>query len=583
MKEAKENSKVTSFQSDDLLTFDTFVNAYRDQALNFIVRKVGDVSKAEDVFFETLMSLHRNWPEGEKKTFEEAKRWIHQSIKYRLLDSYEKDGRLKNKPLQSLDELSAEIGFEATDTSVTTTDNILILNELLLGLSETDRLMFQMKFEGEDDGEIAMQTGYSVKYVASRLGEIRNKLQQSYKETQSLENAAEPYLEEWFTVVAAAAVIGDSMNMILVRLHELRVEYREMRTVGVYQAFHISESTVRRLKRIIATNRMYELQPSPEGYLTSYALAKMLECSEKWVLYRAIPYIPLGVCIAKGDGSPGLAYPLRVYEELKKERDSYPLAGDWLTMVQMKTILGRHEMWIRWRMPKILAKHQIVSEIRLDPANKTAEHWPPVLLAELQKDADRFPDKGELVSIGEMAVILGRDWFWVDRRVKPLGLKPVRRRIKGSGKIFPHYPVWVLEQLKEESESVLPAPKGWYTDNGLARLLGKGQTWVEKEMAKLILPVSAIYADEQGVSRTFYGPNVVLILKARAKEKAMLPEKGERLSRAEVATELGMSPSWAQIWIKKLKLKGVKCRNSQDRIFEFYDRDILDELRKHIR
>lgn len=101
--------------------------------------------------------------------------------------------------------------------------------------------------------------------------------------------------------------------------------------------------------------------------------------------------------------------------EVLRENNSYEMAGDWMTISRMATLLARGYNWVQIR----IQKSGIVGEMRFDDTHKLARHYSPEIFEQLKHMREAEKTSVELegyISEKELARRLGRTWKWVRSR-----------------------------------------------------------------------------------------------------------------------------------------------------------------------
>ena len=111
--------------------------------------------------------------------------YAHECIKNRLLDYIRNGNRLKNKALDDSVPISE---MEETDSRALTPEEIAINEEeaetikliILSSLTDDERNIFNMFYEGKSYAEIAEVVGKNTKYVDNALQKIRRKIKAQF-------------------------------------------------------------------------------------------------------------------------------------------------------------------------------------------------------------------------------------------------------------------------------------------------------------------------------------------------------------------------------------------------------------------
>lgn len=146
-------------------------------------------------------------------------------------------------------------------------------------------------------------------------------------------------------------------------------------------------------------------------------------------------------------GAPSVHYPPETVAAIRKIAEEYPEAGEWKTLRQMATLMGRSEKWVREHV--IGTEHEKTAEKRVGRGAVIALHFPLNVLEALKKESgEPVPPAGDWLSPTQIAELIGRDQSWVQFKLKE-GLKIAgEKRIGRSNRILPHYPPSVLDLLR---------------------------------------------------------------------------------------------------------------------------------------
>lgn len=582
----------TSFRinSDEpKLTFEQFVKQSRVAALKQITARIrGNHALAEDLLVEAYLKMHRTWGEQERKYSRTCYSLLWRAVGWVTSDHY-------RKPQPSSLEALLEEGVPEPLTSIDGQRNIIEvihLQQVLKGLGEDDLALLMLDAEGYTVKQIAQARERTVPAVKSRLHRIKKLLRQQYEGAASVVPIAAPSAQKLLSIQQAATLIDRELYWVLVRIKllgsEHLIEIRNNQGPSVY----LTDNVVRKLReisrreRFVATsaltrNEVANLMAQPEegSYVTSKQICRLLDRSEYWVRIRLAPHIASAVFLRnKQNGGTWLHFPWSIYCKLKREVDEAKDADGWMTAGGMSDVLRRHPKWVTRRLIRVSKELRVHSEERILPDGRKRTCWPPAVLDALRAEATKVPDRNTWVSIAYLSRVSGKDWQWVKHQLNELGAEPATLRIPGSGKTFPHYPPEVEAEILARAKTIVRAPPGWLTANGLELATQKSANWVRRQLTLQKTAEAAEYADEHMVPRTHYGPSVVNALLASASKKDALAEKGDYLSVSEIATAIGKSQGWTRKHLGLIQARGSQRRNQQGHVGTYYSRCILNRL-----
>ena len=590
-----KNLDINEVASDNpQVTFDQFVERSRTQAVRTITLKLkGDADAAEDVVVESYLRMHASWGPNARRRWKECWSFLNKGIGWSVAKYW------NARKTESLDALLEDHGYEpsvaATDS---VSDTLVVLRDLMAKLPEVDRLTLEMEAEGYSAAEIAEQVNKSVQSVRIRLAKLREWLAQAFYAASADPPPAQAISSDSYSAQRTAAIIGRKLYWVLVRLKLLGAPYALKRTGGTYVWPHVSAYVVRRLSKLSKEERfadhtaltpserncLQDPPPCTEAYLTSKQICLLTGRSEGWVRRRLVPFLKQAEFRKSTHGGGiWLHFPYGAYLALKREIESYVPADLWMTAGGIAAALDRHVKWVEWRLPELAKRLGVRSEERvLDGIGRRAACWPPSVFTALREEAERTPDRENWPSIASLQRKTGKDWEWVKRQLDEIGAEPKPLRIPGSGKIFPHYPPVVEQEIVRRAALVERALSGWLTADGLEIAVKKSHSWISSQLRTYGKEECRTYGDDNMVPRVFYGPSVVAKLRENALKANGLPKKGEYLAVAEIAEALSKSQGWTRKQIEQQKIRGSKRRNTFGHIRTYYSPRVVERLRKLI-
>jgi RNA polymerase sigma factor (sigma-70 family) len=184
-----ERKLVVATRRGDDRAFGELYSRYRDRIGAFILAKVQDHGRAEDIAQEVFISALRRLRASEQQIA--FKPWIYEIAKNACIDEFRRCGRAREVPLDADEEFG---GGERGLVSIAPTPPAAVESKQQLddlqgafgGLSENHHsLQVMREFEGLSYREIGARTGMSRQVVESTLFRARRKLTQEYDEIAS--------------------------------------------------------------------------------------------------------------------------------------------------------------------------------------------------------------------------------------------------------------------------------------------------------------------------------------------------------------------------------------------------------------
>ena len=184
-----EQTLVDAARAGSDQAFSELYARYQDRIRAFILAKVHDHGRAEDIAQEVFISALRRLRSSEQAIA--FKPWIYEIAKNACIDEFRRNRRTSEVSLDADEELaSGRRGLMAiAPTPPAAVESKLQLDDLqgaFGGLSENHhRLLVMREFEGRSYTEIAASTGMSLAMVESALFRARRKLSEEYDELAS--------------------------------------------------------------------------------------------------------------------------------------------------------------------------------------------------------------------------------------------------------------------------------------------------------------------------------------------------------------------------------------------------------------
>jgi RNA polymerase sigma factor (sigma-70 family) len=169
--------------------FEELYSRYRQRIFAFIVSRVHDHGRAEDIAQEVFMSALRQLRASDQEIVLQP--WLYAIAKNACIDEFRRGARGAAVPVGSDDDLSVGRGpmlsaVPTPDDAIESTQRLDDLRGAFGGLSDTHRQMLVMReFEGRSYDEIGERLGMNRQMVESGLFRARRKLGSEYDDLAS--------------------------------------------------------------------------------------------------------------------------------------------------------------------------------------------------------------------------------------------------------------------------------------------------------------------------------------------------------------------------------------------------------------
>ena len=243
--------------------------------------------------------------------------------------------------------------------------------------------------------------------------------------------------------------VGRSDGWTVKKLHELGVQ-PSRRTLESGRVVELYPKGV--LKEFRKINMAV---PMDGDWLTLGQLSQYTGAKREWIEYR------LDEPERRRSSSSGRVcdyYPPKSLQIIQQELASRPQpGGDWLTATAIASRINRSENWIKKR----LEAYVDLAEMRLDDAAVQRLHYPPQIIQILSEESSRLhslPERGDYLSLKQIARQLGHAAAWAAQQVDELGIQPELRTDK-LGRTSSYYPPSTIDQLAQheaKSQTVKP-------------------------------------------------------------------------------------------------------------------------------
>jgi RNA polymerase sigma factor (sigma-70 family) len=185
-----EQELVAATRAGDDRAFEELYARYRDRISGFILSRVHDHGRAEDIAQEVFMSALRRLRGTDRAIA--FKPWIYEIAKNACIDEFRRGSRAREVPLESDGEFVVDhqgAGLSSVPTPPAAVESKQRLNDLrgaFGGLSASHhQLLVMREFEGLSYDEIGSRLDMSRQMVDSSLFRARRKLSEEYQELAS--------------------------------------------------------------------------------------------------------------------------------------------------------------------------------------------------------------------------------------------------------------------------------------------------------------------------------------------------------------------------------------------------------------
>jgi RNA polymerase sigma factor (sigma-70 family) len=187
---SSEQALVAASREGDDRAFEELYARYRERIFSFILSKVHDHGRAEDIAQEVFMSALRRLRSSDQAI--SFKPWIYEIAKNACIDEFRRGSRAREVPLESDGEFVVDrqaAAVSAVPTPAAAVESKQRLNDLrgaFGGLSASHhQLLVMREFEGLSYDEIGERLDMTRQMVESSLFRARRKLTEEYQELAS--------------------------------------------------------------------------------------------------------------------------------------------------------------------------------------------------------------------------------------------------------------------------------------------------------------------------------------------------------------------------------------------------------------
>ena len=182
-----ETALVAAARDGDDRAFGELYSRYRERIFAFVVSRVHDHGRAEDIVQEVFLSALRQLRNSDREIA--FKPWIYAVAKNACIDEFRRAGRGREVSIESAEDLGRRPMLSAAPSPPAAAEDRQRLDDLwgaFRGLSENHHRMLVMReFEGRSYDEIGERLGMTRQMVESGLFRARRKLSEEYQELGS--------------------------------------------------------------------------------------------------------------------------------------------------------------------------------------------------------------------------------------------------------------------------------------------------------------------------------------------------------------------------------------------------------------
>jgi RNA polymerase sigma factor (sigma-70 family) len=207
-----EPELVAATRAGDDRAFEELYARYQERIFAFILSRVHDHGRAEDIAQDVFMSALRRMRAGDQEIA--FKPWIYEIAKNACIDEYRRGHRSREVPLQADPELAGDgpAMLSLLPTPVAAVESKQRMDDLrgaFGGLSDTHhRLLVLREFEGLSYDEIGDRLDMTRQMVESGLFRARRKLSEEYQELASGRRCEQVQVAIDAGVLASARALG---------------------------------------------------------------------------------------------------------------------------------------------------------------------------------------------------------------------------------------------------------------------------------------------------------------------------------------------------------------------------------------
>lgn len=317
-----------------------------------------------------------------------------------------------------------------------------------------------------------------------------------------------------------------------------------------------------------------EQTPETERYLPVNEIAQIRDKTWQWVIRHITVYKDQVTRVNERGIVNSVLFPEILIDQLGHVPDGVRNSGGWLTTRDMSDELKIDYNWVVRRLLDLTASGEMrLSDVKGEPT----VHFSPEALGELRRLKEEVtisPNPDEEFNIAQLARLLNRHPFWVEKILTQKGIDPVYRMHK-IGRVHSYYPKVAYEMLKDEDRRY-EALGEWLTIPLIADDVGMDREWVIGKLQDL--GVVGELKEHPNFRRVYisYPPNIIPRLKRLAQSRRN-PEEGWMTENAIVAM-IGRSPNWVRRRIKIYKPLGGRRIDARGALRIHYPPEFVEEL-----
>jgi len=251
--------------------------------------------------------------------------------------------------------------------------------------------------------------------------------------------------------------------------------------------------------------RFLQRDPPADGWLTLSDLVSMTGRSDTWVQSTIRKErLPSGEKRVK-NGSSCLCFPPEVATRLNTLANKIPKAGKWMTASAIARHLQKGEKWVQSRIAENFANR---GEVRIGSQGTANTHYPPSVIRGLEQMSGAARERGEWMTVNQIAKFIGRDSSWVKRRLENDHSAEGELRVDRTGKKVLHFSPDIVRALKEQAV-IHPQAGSWLSINDLAKKLQRDRSWVERRIRDNFSSIGEMRLSRSGRSCIHFPPRIV--------------------------------------------------------------------------
>lgn len=316
-------------------------------------------------------------------------------------------------------------------------------------------------------------------------------------------------------------------------------------------------------------------------WLPASVLAKELDIYVRWV-YRQVKALDIHPSPRPYEGTVASCYPPNTLTALAVILDEKRFRDEYRALPKLLSIGEIAEVIGRsygWTSNAAKQLQQRPSKLEQRGAFQTSL-YPRRVVLRLHESLKKVPVAEFELNTLQLVELTGYDRDWIENRLRELRLEPRLMRSPVTGRFLWYYSADSADILKG-IKRVGPAKPGWMTAEAIQRLLGKSTNWVRQ---RLHPPETArlgeLMADSNHVPRLHYPPAVVEQLRGEAEETGGYLRAGDYLPLYLAAKQLGRSKLWMTNRVVRYGFETPLRVNAKGRITPHFSPGVMRQLRE---